>query len=262
MNNILSFIKRHSLIIFFLLAYTLSWIPSLTEAHSIFPMGPFLAALIVLGLANGKAGLLDFIRRIGRWRVGLQWYALVLGLPFVLNLAATGLNVLLGASVPTLDRVPPFSDFIPSLLFIFILIGIGEEPAWRGFALPRLVNGRSILVGTLLLWGLHVLWHWPLYGLEYDSSNVVPWALGLMAYTFITTWLYQHTDGNLLLPALFHTAVNMTARYMFNPFFAGADLVQMYWMWAVTWWIAAVILYRFWPASRPLMATGLTGGAP
>jgi membrane protease YdiL (CAAX protease family) len=105
-----------------------------------------------------------------------------------LNLAATGLNILLGASVPTLDRVPPLADFIPSLLFIFIFISIGEEPAWRGFALPRLVNNHSILVGTLLLWGLHVVWHWPLYGSEYDSTNVIPWALGLMGYTFIATY--------------------------------------------------------------------------
>ena len=91
-----SFIRRWSLVIFFLLAYLLSWLPSLTEAHSIFPMGPLLAALIVLGLSTGKSGLLDFIRRIVQWKVGWQWYALVLGLPFVLNLVAAGLNVLFG----------------------------------------------------------------------------------------------------------------------------------------------------------------------
>jgi membrane protease YdiL (CAAX protease family) len=255
LNTFTSLIKRQSLIAFFLLAYALSWVPSLTEAHSILPLGPFLAALIVLGLTSGKAGLLDFLRRIGRWRVGLLWYMLVLGLPVIVNLVATGFNVLLGAAMPTLDRVPLLTDFIPTLVLIFLFIGIGEEPAWRGFALPRLVTGRPILVGILLLWGLHVLWHLPLFGSEFDSKNGVPWALGLLGFTFITTWLYQQTDGNLLLPTLFHTAVNMTAMYMFNPFFAGADLIQMYWLWATLWLVSAFILYRFWPAKRGLMAT-------
>jgi hypothetical protein len=110
-------------------------------------------------------------------------------------------------------------------------------------------------VGILLLWSLHLLWHLPLFGLEYDTTNVVPWALGVLGFTFITAWLYQQTDGNLLLPALFHTAVNMTAKYMFNPFFAGADLIQMYWLWGALWLVSALILYRFWPAKRGLMAT-------
>jgi len=254
MNAFTSLIKRHSLITFFLLAYALSWWPSLIEAHSILGLGPFLAALIVLSLTSGKAGLLDFIRRIGRWRVGLPWYALVLGLPVILNLVAAGFNVLLGASAPTLDRVPPLADFIPTLLFVFLMIGIGEEPAWRGFALPRLITGRPMLVGILLLWGLHVLWHLPLFGLEFDSKNGLPWALGLLGFTFITTWLYQHTDGNLLLPTLFHTALNMTAKYIFNPFFAGVDLIQMYWLWGALWLVSALVLYRFWPTNRQLMA--------
>jgi membrane protease YdiL (CAAX protease family) len=258
MNAFTSLIKRQSLLTFFLLAYLLSWWPSLVEAHSILPPGPFLAALIVLGVTSGKAGLLDFIRRIGRWRVGPQWYALVLGLPVILNLMAVGFNVWLGASVPTLDRLPPLADFVPTLLFIFVFIGVGEEPAWRGFALPRLITGRPILVGILLLWGLHVLWHLPLFGSEYDLMNGPPWALGLLGFTFITTWLYQHTDGNLLLPTLFHTAVNMTAQYMFNPLFAGADLIQMYWLWAALWLVSAFVLYRLWPINRQLLETAGT----
>jgi hypothetical protein len=109
-------------------------------------------------------------------------------------------------------------------------------------------------MGTLLLWGLHVIWHWPLFGSEYNSTNIIPWALGLMGYTFITTWLYQHTSGNLLLPSLFHTMVNVAAQYMFNPFFEGTDLIRMYWMWAMVWWVATVILYQFWPAPQPLLS--------
>jgi uncharacterized protein len=48
--------------------------------------GPFLAALVVLAVTEGKRGVLGLLRRMVRWRVGLQWYAVVLLLPIVVTL--------------------------------------------------------------------------------------------------------------------------------------------------------------------------------
>lgn len=67
MNNIRSFVQRFSLPIFFVLAYTLSWTPSLFEAHSLLPLGPLFAALIVLPFI-GVAAVKDLLRRIVQWR--------------------------------------------------------------------------------------------------------------------------------------------------------------------------------------------------
>jgi hypothetical protein len=50
-------------IAFFVLAYALSWWPSLLEPHSILPLGPLIAALIVLGVARGRDGVMDLVRR-------------------------------------------------------------------------------------------------------------------------------------------------------------------------------------------------------
>ncbi len=77
MNNIKSFFQRFSLPIFFMLAYALSWVPSLFEAHSLLPLGPLLAALIVLAFW-GWSNVKDFLRHIVQWRVGIAWYTLVL----------------------------------------------------------------------------------------------------------------------------------------------------------------------------------------
>jgi len=65
MNPIRSFVQRFSLPIFFVLAYALSWIPSLFDAHGLFPIGPLLAALIVLPFIGGE-DVKDFLRRIVR----------------------------------------------------------------------------------------------------------------------------------------------------------------------------------------------------
>ncbi len=216
MNTFLTFINRHALLLFFALAYALSWFGNLFEAHSMFPLGPFLAALLVLELTTGKAGLADFLRRIVRWRVGLRWYALVIGLPITLVSVAIGVNLLLGAQLAPTLHMPPLADLLANFLVILLAVGVGEEPAWRGFALPRFMEGRSTLAASLLLGICHVIWHWPLFGLEYNWQNGAPWLLLVIAYTIVTAWLYNQTAGNLLLPVLFHTTQNMVGKYLFN----------------------------------------------
>src|SRR5215216_4293091 len=74
---IISLFRRHPLISFFVLAYALSWWPSILYALDLSPQpvagfGPFLAALVVLALAYGKAGIGGLLRRMVRWRVGLR----------------------------------------------------------------------------------------------------------------------------------------------------------------------------------------------
>jgi membrane protease YdiL (CAAX protease family) len=235
MYPIASFIKRHALVIFFALAYALSWSISLLEPHGILPFGPLLAALIVLPFAAGRAGPKDFLSRIVRWRVGPRWYVLALGLPAALFAAAIGLNVVLGADAPMWYRMPSLSDLPGTLLFILIAIGLGEEPAWRGFALPRLSVGRSALAGSLMLFVLHAVWHLPLFGLEYDFQNGLQWLMMLLGGTIFSTWMYYRTSGNLLLPVLFHTSVNVGAKYLFNPLFGGADALRLWWLVAALW---------------------------
>lgn len=235
--------KRHSLLLFFVLAYALSWSASLIEPHGIFPFGPLVAALMMLALVSGKAGLKTFLGRIVHWRVGFPWYVLVLGLPLLINTGAAGLNLLLSAPTSAPVQFPTWSDLAARFIFIFFYIGLGEEPAWRGYALPRLMIGRSVLAASLLLGLLHMVWHLPLFGLEYDLQNGVPWALTVIAFAVLTGWLYQHTQGSLLLPALFHTANNTTAYYVFwAGLFSGGDLLRLWWLQAAMWVGAAVIV--------------------
>jgi membrane protease YdiL (CAAX protease family) len=242
MYSIASFIRRHALLVFFSLAYALSWSISLIEPHAILPLGPLLAALLVLPFTDGWAGVKVFLSRIVRWRVGLRWYAISLGLPVALFAAAIGLNVLLGAGAPMWYRVPPLAELPGTLLFILIAIGLGEEPAWRGFALPRLSAGRSVLAGSLMLFVLHAVWHLPLFGLEYDLQNGLPWLLMLLGGTFFSTWMYYRTSGNLLLPVLFHTSVNVGAQYLFNPLFEGADALRLWWLVGGLWLLVGCAL--------------------
>jgi hypothetical protein len=102
---IITFVKRHPLIAFFVLAYALTW--PVIPLVSVSPLwgfpglfGPAVAAIIVAAVVNGRLGLKDLLGRIVRWRLGLLWYAVALGLPVVLSLAAGSIHLLLGGPTP------------------------------------------------------------------------------------------------------------------------------------------------------------------
>ena len=248
----LLWVRRHPLIAFFGLAYALSWWPWLwteLDPHNapstILPTGPLLAALIVLALIGGWAAIRSFLKRIVQWNVGLRWYALVLALPVAITLGAVAINLQLGATIVV--QFAGWIDLVARFLFVLVFIGLGEEPAWRGFALPRLMDGRSALAASLILGVLHVVWHLPLLGVEYDASNVLPWAIAVLAFSILVTWIYLHTDGSLLLPMLFHSSVNTSA--VLFPWFSGDDLVVLWWLFAALWTIAAgIVVLRYGPA--------------
>ncbi|MEZ4621150.1 MAG: hypothetical protein R2867_37385 [Caldilineaceae bacterium] len=79
MNLLSSLIKRNPFTSFVILTYLFSWWPSLLYVWGMSPIGvaafgPFIAALVVLAVTEGKPGLKTLLRRIVHWRVGWQWY--------------------------------------------------------------------------------------------------------------------------------------------------------------------------------------------
>jgi membrane protease YdiL (CAAX protease family) len=124
-------------------------------------------------------------------------------------------------------------------LFVLVWIGLGEEPAWRGYALPRLMAGRSALAAAVVLGVLHALWHLPLFGVEYHlDGNALPWAITVVAVSVVVAWVWVHTGGSLLLPMLLH-ASNNAVTFVWR-WFAGPDQLRLWWIWAALWVTLAV----------------------
>jgi membrane protease YdiL (CAAX protease family) len=119
-------------------------------------------------------------------------------------------------------------------------IGLGEEPAWRGYALPRLMVTHRALTAALGVGLIHAVWHLPLFGVEYGLASGVPWALSVFCLSIVTTWMWLHTRGSLLLPVLLHAATN-TATFVWS-WFAGADQLRLWWIWAGLWAAAAAVV--------------------
>jgi membrane protease YdiL (CAAX protease family) len=241
MHSVTSVVKRYPLVTFLILTYIFSWwgylIPGLGLGQ--WPLGPLMAALIVVPLTGGKAGLKEWASRIVRWRVGLKWYAIALTLPVALAGAAASLNVLLGAPGLTFVHLGQQPDLPFEILFVFLVISLGEEPGWRGYALPRLLKGHSALSATLILAVFGVIWHVPLFLTGDSPWSIVP--IIVAGYVFFT-WLFNNTRGSVLIAMILHTSVGIIGPLVFAPMFSGADLARYTWLLAALYSLVGVVV--------------------
>ena len=163
----MNLLKRYPITSFFVLAFMISWsirIPMAIFSIDAAPLkllaefGPTIAALIVTGAVHGKAGVRALLGRVRKFRVNPWWYVLVLFVPAALQLASIGVFVLFGG--PGAQFQFP-GLFLPVILTIGIILSIGEEIGWRGFALPRLQTRTNPLIASLIIGVLWGIWHIP-----------------------------------------------------------------------------------------------------
>lgn len=243
--------KRHPLVAFFGLAYALTWMlvaPILISQRGFgllaLPdalllvlflvttfVGPLPAALIVTGMTEGRAGLRMLLRRMVQWRVGLVWYLIpILGYPLVF---LVGYTFALSAE-PVSGLIQKghlfFTMYLPAVLFGMIFPGLGEEPGWRGFALPRLQRQHGPLLGSLILGILHAFWHFPIYFIPgtilpgpFDLTAFVANSLSIVALTFLWNWIFNNALSSILIAMLVHGASNAASAYVPQLFAAPDD---------------------------------------
>jgi membrane protease YdiL (CAAX protease family) len=249
MSYLVSVIRRHPLIAFFVLAYALAWwiwilyAFGITFLGPIFALGPFLAAIIVTAFTSGKAGLKALLSRMVRWRVGLGWYAAALLLPVAVYLFAVSLNILLGASASTAEQFGSWYLIFPLFAYslLFPLSGaFGEELGWRGYALPRVQVRLWALSAALIIGVIQTAWHLPLFMID-RSTPPVPLIVGYMGLGILATWVFNNTRGSVLLTMLLHASNNTNVGF-FGEMFTGADLVIMSWLLAAGWCVAALVV--------------------
>jgi CAAX protease family protein len=224
-------IRRHPLAAYFVIACAVSWlsVSPLVAAglgvfdlgwspswHALGALGPALAAVVVTAISAGRAGLSEFWGRLVHWRVSLVWWLLAASPVVLCVLALIGLRIAGAPLAPAGALRTAFADpaWFGSMFLASLAYGVGEEPGWRGFALPRLQLGRSALRATLLLsvgWGL---WHVPYFFYRYHMHGIGEYTgfyLGLIAGALWLTFLYNSTGGSTLIVIVWHTVWNAVA---------------------------------------------------
>jgi len=267
------FAVKHKLGLFMVLAYLLSWLlwtPSILSSRGLLPFqlpeicsvagnfGPALAAILTLALADGKKGLVTWLKSLVPSRISGRLVALALT-PIAIN----GLLVVLYAVISGDDmqiNAQSVLTIIP-LFFFWLVFGgpLGEETGWRGFALPVLLKKYGLLSSSMILGAAWFGWHLVRYLDPGQAAGGVAaiglFAVQVMIFSILFTWMFHATKGSLLLVVLFHAAINslqtiVTSLYPgrtgadFGPAFmlVNVALIVIYLVWAI---LAAV-----WLASR------------
>ncbi len=217
-----AFLKKNQLILFIALTFIISWYPWYTGGVGFKAAGPSYAGLIIVLLVSGWEGIKKMLRRLVKWRVGTQWWAVAFFGPLVIVLAAIGLHMLAGGEAPSFEiwKVEPLMVPVFMLILISPLGGAGgEEPfGWRGYAQPRLqekLGKWAPLITSFIIGFVWAVWHLP----EFFNPASTQYGLGIsgitqliiveIANSIIMTWLYNKTGGSVLVAGIiWHLAVD------------------------------------------------------
>jgi uncharacterized protein len=258
----MSLLRRHPVVAFFLLAYVLTW--AAIPWRSFFAPGVLIAALIVVSLTEGVAGLRTMGARLVRWRVSWVWYALALGVPLGVKFATIGLNTALGAPVPDIAEFHVWYA-IPMAIGINIVSPLNaqlmEEPSFRGWAQPKLQSTRTPLHATALMAVGVTVWHIPFFVMpEFGSSPIE--VLATIAVTFWYAWLFNHASGSALLTLIAHATEGTIETSTL--WLVAADTTRMTWLYSLVWCLVALALLlfnrHFW--TRPPVLAAQPHGVP
>jgi len=191
-NSLAIFLKQHAVIVYFVLAYALSWaveIPLAASAqgwlqtpippalHYLASFGPLLAALIITAATEGSQGIRQLLAGLWKWRVGLGWVLFATLSPVALFALAAIVGYATNGTWPDLALLGevdylPYLGIMGAFLLWLLTFGIGEEVGWRGYALPRLQQKHSALTATLMLGVVWAFWHLPAF--FYKDTHSVP----------------------------------------------------------------------------------------
>ena len=228
-------LAHHPLVFYFVFAFGFSWLmflPGLLMYYGVLSLsaqavrsfaiagllGPVLSGFIMTSVIEGWPGISRLLRRIVRWRVGLQWYLFALiGVPAVMVLA----TIIRPGALESLDvsAQPIALAYLKAFVCMAIMGGpLFEEPGWTGFAQPRLQQMYGPLLGGLLLGGLWALWHLPGFLIPSEDIRDIPprgtvldfavFALALVGLRLIIIWVVNNTRNSVLMAILVHASWN------------------------------------------------------
>jgi len=178
--------------------------------------GPLLAAWWILRNDQAKSGLAEWRASFRRFDWGSRGMLLVVGSPFVCLGLALAVNAWFAPESAKLaesrsDVLVSTRAMLELLLLSSLIQSIGEEPGWRGYALPQLCTRYGRVAATLILFPLWLLWHLPIFlsreGLGF--AQFAAFALGIFAASIFLAVIYDYTRS-IAAAIVWHALINAT----------------------------------------------------
>ena len=239
-------VRQRPLASFFMLSCLLSWWASIPYLVGVSPLpiasfGPFLAALVVLGITEGRGGIRELFRSMIRWRVPVRAYAFALGIPTLISGVAVLATLATGATAQP-GRLAAWVDVPVSFLIALLIPGFAgawEEPGFRGYALNRVEARTGPVTGPLLVGVFWVFWHLPLF----LAGQILPTDVAvILAASVVTAAVFHTAKDSVLVAMILHATNNAVGGSYASQLFHGTNLWHLGLFTATGWWTVALIV--------------------
>jgi membrane protease YdiL (CAAX protease family) len=259
-----TWIRRHPVSSYYILALVFTWGywfvliaqgkhsgPGTSVSHLPGLLGPMLAAFVTTAIIDGKPGLGDLLRRMTHWGSSLPRGVLLALSPLAMGVLAFAALHLLGTPPPAVRDFWIYPGLSSSLSWwavlplVVLLNGFGEEVGWRGFLMERLLLRHDTFRTTLIIAGLWIVWHIPVFWINVTMSALVGpmllgWAFGLVCGAFVLAHVYLLSGRSILVVALWHAFYNLMVATPAGTGIPAAAISTVVMVWGVLiawfWW--------------------------
>ena len=213
MSSLRPVIQRYKLLLFFILACAPIWVIvslQLTDALGLIlsTLAPTLAALLLIGVTEGRAGFAALWRQTVIWRVKPVWVIAAIVVPALCVL----MPILMADQIlPEAYEAAPITAANQAVLGGVFIFAFLEELGWMGFAMPRILNHRSALFAAFIVGLMQGVYHFPVLLLSDAPISIVFALLTTLSIRVLMTWIYLPTRGSVLIAALFHGTLNIAS---------------------------------------------------
>lgn len=213
-------------------------------------LGPSLVGVVLTWLLDGTVGVKTLFTRLGQWRASLAWYAIAtLTTSLLLSVILAGLFFFVSPVYrPSIISASNPAGVLGFGVLIGVMAGVLEELGWTGFALPRLQRRYQPLRAAFILGVIWGLWHFvgdywgriDSYGSLY-LPNFVVFVIEVTAYRILIAWVYNHSQGSLLLAILMHASFS-GGQYIFIPALSPLDSLRVHLVFATALWLVVAVV--------------------
>lgn len=180
---------------------------------------------------EGWRGVAGLLRRLVTLRVSLVYYVIALLAPAAPQWLAAFIWAQITGAAPVYPQPLPLLVYWTQASLFGAAVLLGEEIAWRGFMLPRLLLRFGWRSAALIAGALWSLWHFLFWapanyaatGSVHDTAIILLFAaLGAMALSIVITWLFVRTRHSIAIAVLLHASGNASMGKVYDSLGDGA----------------------------------------
>lgn len=267
MTTVKQWIQKHAVLAYIMLTVILTWggmalavypdgFPLTDEkmaaagplVYMAMLVGPTGAALILTPLTEGRGGFRKLFSPLFRRKVNIHWYLIaVITAPMLVTIILSVLSLFSPDFRPMLFTADNKAGLIFSSIVAGLAVGFFEELGWTGFAVPRLMQRRKVLVTGLIVGIVWGAWHFPPFWTAETFTAPLHFLLllaqlftWLPAYRILMVWVYDRTES-LLIAVLMHASLMGSLNALVPSTLETPALLTWILSWAgVLWLIVAV----------------------